>query len=156
MALFTLDDVTAVLSPQAFARLAARSGGGTPDLTYANRIVAEVESTVRMITRAAFPAGLDAAGGTVDAAIVGACVDLWCELAASRHASAATEHAYMIAGKRARDFLKALNRGADAQPVTSAAGRAQPVAAVAETTDDAGTSTRVYGDLADRQSRSGY
>ncbi len=157
MAIIATTDVVAALSDQALKRLYAKSGGAVVDPAFLALCVADANSRVQMWTRASFPGGLDAVGGVVDAGIVGLTVDVCNGIAASRHASSdPTVGAYAKAYAEARTFFHSLTRDDDARPVTAAGGRAQPGALLAEDTDDAGNSTRVYGDLADRQGSSGF
>lgn len=154
--LFSASDIQARLSTQAYTRLYAKSGGATVDATFVSTIVAEADSAVRMITKASFPDGFDAAGGSVDPAIIGACVDIANEIAASRHPAATENSGYFLAGRRARDFLKSLNRDMDARPVTSASGRAKPRGRTNNTLDIAGEPTSIFSRISDRKDNSGF
>ena len=154
--LFTASDIQARLSSMAYTRLYAKSGGATVDSTFVTTIIAEADSAVRMVTKAAFPDGFDATGGTVDPAIIGACVDIANEIAASRHPAATEMSGYFLAGKRARDFLKSLNRDMDARPVTAATGRAKPRARTDNQTNDAGDSTSIFSRIADQKDVTGF
>ena len=128
-------DVQACLSTKAYQRLFAINGGTTIDATFRARRVGEANSVGDTLTRAAFPDGFEGTGGTVDVAIVGAYCDIALEIAASRHLTANDASGYAISGKRARDYLKSLNRDRDARPATSAAGRARPRAENSNVTD---------------------
>lgn len=155
MAIFSSADITARLSTQAHARLFARNGGTVVDTAFRDLIVAEAESRIRMLTAAAFPAGFDAAGGTVDEALKGAGVDIACGLAASRHPSAGEGGAYVLAMTRAEEFLRKL-KADQARPVTSAAGPARPQAGSRNLTDDAGVPTNPFNRAADGRDATGY
>jgi len=155
MALFTSSDISARLSTTAYQRLYARNGGSTVDATFLALMVAETESRVNMLTAAAFPAGFDATGGTVDVAIVGACVDICNGLAASRHPSASENGAYALAQRNAEEFLRKL-KADQARPVTSAAGPAKPRAGNRNETDENGEYTNPYSRSADGKTFSGF
>ena len=156
MSILTVTDITARLSVKAYSRLYAKDGGASADGAYAALIVAEAESVVRMLTAAAFPDGLDAAGGSVDPAIVGAAVDIANELAAGRHPAASEHSGYFMAGQRARSYLRALSRDNGVRSVVTADGRSRPRAVVRNTTDDSGTPTSVYSRVSDGRDRSGF
>lgn len=142
MVLITVADVTARLSAQAHTRLFARSGGATIDTAFRDLCIAEANSRASMICIAMFPAGFDAAGGTVDEGIKGLVVDICCGIAASRHASSdPTLGAYAKNKGAAEDMLRALNRDKDARPVTAATGRTALRATNDGLTDAAGTPT---------------
>lgn len=156
MALFALADVSARLGAATYNRLFAKSGGASADATFAALCVSETESLVRSWTRAAFPDGFDAAGGTVDVAIVGYCVDVCTWVAAKRHPSASEMSGYFIAYKEAKSFFQALNRDHDARPVTANTGRAKPRAAVYNATDSAGEVTNPFQRAANKQDSSDF
>ncbi len=54
-AIITSADVTGRLSTQAYARLFAKNGGATADTTFRDLIIAEANSEIRVLLRAAFP-----------------------------------------------------------------------------------------------------
>lgn len=156
MALFVAADITGRLSTQAYAKLYAKNGAAAGvDTTFRDLLIAETESRVRMLTAAAFPGGFDAAGGTVDLAIVGACVDICNGLAASRHPSASENGAYAFAQKNAEEFLRKL-KADQARPVTSAAGAAVPQAGSRNLTDAAGVHTNPFNRAADGSATTGF
>lgn len=149
-AIITSSDVTARLSTQAYARLFAKNGGATADTTFRDLCIAEANSEIRSLTRAAFPDGLYATTDTLDAVVVGKGVDLVCAIAASRHASYDEEGAYAQLGKAARTFFRALNRDTDARAPGSSAVRPKPRATNVNLTDSAGVETNPYNRAADR------
>ena len=75
-AIVTSADVTARLSTQAYARLFAKNGGATADTTFRDLCIAEANSEIRVLTRAAFPDGVYSTTDTLDVMIVGKAVDL--------------------------------------------------------------------------------
>lgn len=156
MSLISASDVQARLSTAAYSRLFAKSGGSTVDATFLALCVAEAESQVRIWTKAAFPGGFDATGGTVDIAIVGATVAVACYNAARLHPSATEGEAYRRGFDDAREFFKALSRDQDARPVTAVTGRAKPRAAIANTTDASGVATNSYTRAASAQDATGF
>lgn len=124
MVIITAADVLARLSPQAYTRLFAKAGGATVDTAFRDLCITETNSRVSMMCVAAFPAGFDAAGGTVDEGIKGLAVDVCCGIAASRHTSSDPAFgAYAKNRAAAEAFLVRLNTDANARPVTSATGR---------------------------------
>lgn len=138
----TSSDVTARLSTQAYARLFAKSGGATADTAFRDLCISEANSRASMITKAAFPDGLDAPGGSVDEGLKGLVVDICCGIAASRHASSDPAMGAYAKGKAAaEDMLRALNRDRDFRSVTSAEGRARPRASNTNLTDATGLPT---------------
>lgn len=155
-AIITTADVTARLSTQAYARLFAKNGGATADTTFRDLCIAEANSEIRVLTRAAFPDGIYATTDTLDPAVVGKGVDLVCAIAASRHASYAEDGNYAILGRAARAFFKAMNRDADARAPGSSAERPVPRAANTNVTDSAGVATNPYTRAADRRDGSGF
>lgn len=156
MAVLAASDVQARLSTKAYQRLFAINGGTTIDATFLALVVSEANSVGDTLTRAAFPDGFEGTGGTVDVAIVGAYCDLALEIAASRHLTANDASGYSFAGKRAREYLKSLNRDRDARPATSAAGRARPRAENSNITDTYGNPTNPYTRTADGKDGSGF
>lgn len=155
-AIVTSADVTGRLSTQAHARLFAKNGGATVDTTFRDLIIAEANSEIRAMTRAAFPDGLYATTDTLDAVVVGKGVDLVCAIAASRHASYDEEGAYAQLGKNARAFFRALSRDTDARAPGSSAARPKPRATMQNDTDDAGVYTNPFTRAADRRDGSGF
>lgn len=155
--LFAVADIQARMSDQNFRRLYAKSGGATVDNAYVDLIIAEADSNVRMITAAAFPAGFDAPGGTVDPAIIGACVDIANEIAASRGPASTENGGYFLAGKRARTFFEALDKDRFKRPVTSAANLPQPQSSVSNITEcDGVTPNNPFDRAASGSDRSGF
>lgn len=156
MTVLAASDVQARLSTKAYQRLFAINGGTTIDATFLALVVSEANSVGDTLTRAAFPDGFEGTGGTVDVAIVGAYCDIALEIAASRHLTANDASGYAFAGKRAREYLKSLNRDRDARPATSAAGRARPRAENSNVTDADGNPTNPYTRAADLKDNSGF
>ena len=152
----TSSDVTARLSTQAYARLFAKNGGATADTTFRDLCIAEANSEIRSLTRAAFPDGLYATTDTLDVVVVGKAVDLVCAIAASRHVSYDEEGAYAQLGKAARAFFKALNRDNDARAPGSSAERPKPRATLQNDTDEAGVYTNPFTRAAERRDGSGF
>lgn len=155
-AIVTSSDVTARLSTQAYARLFAKNGGNTADTSFRDLCIAEANSEIRSLTRAAFPDGIYATTDTLDAVVVGKGVDLVCAIAASRHASYDEEGAYAQLGKAARAFFKALNRDHDARAPGSSAERPRPRATLANAQTEGGVYTNPYTRSADQRDGSGY
>jgi hypothetical protein len=157
MAILTLDAVDARLSTQARIRLFAKNGGAVVDVAFEQLCVDDTNSLIATWTAAAFPQGFELPGGVVDKIIVRKAFAACCGLAASAHTSADPAlGAYAKGLADAEKYFRALTRDDNARPVTSAAGRALPSAELQGTTDDAGAATRIYGDLADGQSRSSF
>lgn len=148
-AIITSADVTGRLSTQAYARLFAKNGGATADTTFRDLIIAEANSEIRVLLRAAFPDGLYTTTDTLDAAIVGKGVDLVCAIAASRHASYDEEGAYAQLGKNARAFFRSLSRDADARAPGSSAVRPVPRASNVNITNENGIPTNPLTRAAD-------
>lgn len=155
-AIITSADVTGRLSTQAYARLFAKNGGATADTTFRDLCIAEANSEIRVLLRAAFPDGLYTTTDTLDAAIVGRGVDLVCAIAASRHASYDEEGAYAQLGKNARAFFRSLSRDADARAPGSSAVRPVPRASNVNTEDSAGVATNPFTRAADRLDSSDF
>lgn len=152
----TAADLTARLSLQAYTRLFAKNGGTTVDTAFRDLCIAEANSLFQTTTRPAFPDGVYASGDTVDPAVVGCIIDLVCEIAARRHVSWDAEGAYAEGGKRAREFMRAINRDADARPAGSSNTPAQPRAAILNTLTSTGDVTNPYVRTADGSSSSGF
>lgn len=148
-AIVTSADVTARLSTQAYARLFAKNGGATADTTFRDLCIAEANSEIRVLTRAAFPDGVYSTTDTLDVMIVGKAVDLVCAIAASRHVSFDDEGAFAALGRNARAFFKSLNRDADARAPGSSAVRPLPRATNVNLTDSAGVNTNPLTRAAD-------
>lgn len=148
-AIVTSADVIARLSTQAYARLFAKNGGATADTTFRDLCIAEANSMIRTITRAAFPDGLYTTTDTLDPGVVGKGVDLVCAIAASRHASYTEDGNYAILGREARAFFKAMNRDQDVRPPGASGVPAKPRAAVTNVQTDGGTYTSSYTRAAD-------
>lgn len=142
-------DVTARLSTQAYARLFAKNGGATADTTFRDLCIAEANSEIRVLTRAAFPDGVYTTTDTLDVMLVGKGVDLVCAIAASRHASYAEDGNYALLGRAARSFFKSLNRDADARAPGSSAVRAKPRATNVNLTNADGVETNPFSRAAD-------
>lgn len=149
-AIIAAADVTGRLSTQAYARLFAKNGGATADTTFRDLIIAEANSRIRTMTRAAFPDGLYATTDTLDPEVIGRGVDLVCAIAASRHASMDDDGAYARNGRAAEAFFRALTRDADARAPGASGGRPKPRAASVNLTDSAGVETNPYNRVADR------
>lgn len=155
-AIITASDVSARLSTQAYARLFAQNGGNTPVSAFVDLCVAEANSVFRTLTRPAFPDGVYTDSDTIDPAIVGAVVDLCCEIAACRHGSYDPDGAYGVRGRAARELIRAMNRDADARPPGSSTAPARPRASITNTVDADGVPTNPYTRAADGGSGSGF
>lgn len=158
-AIITSADVTARLSTQAYARLFAKNGGATADTTFRDLCVAEANSRIRTLTRAAFPDGIYSSTDTVDPEVAGRGVDIVCMIAASRHTSASEENgSYLSHGRAAERFFEKMSRDADARPPNSNAsvGDAKPRATNTNLTDSAGVHTNPYTRAADRRDGSAF
>ena len=158
-AIITSADVTARLSTQAYARLFAKNGGATADTTFRDLCIAETNSRIRTLTRAAFPDGLYLTTDTVDPEVTGRGVDIVCMIAASRHTSAGDESgAYLSHGRAAERFFREMSRDADARPPNSNAsvGDARPRAANTNLVDSANVPTNPDARAADRRDGSAF
>jgi len=155
-AIVTSADVIARLSTQAYARLFAKNGGATADTTFRDLCIAEANSIVRTMTRAAFPDGIYTTTDTLDPGVVGKAVDLVCAIAASRHASYTEDGNYAILGREARAFFKAMNRDADVRPPGASGVPAKPRASNLNITDSGGVHTNPYTRAADGSDGSGF
>jgi hypothetical protein len=155
-AYITSADVQAALSAQAYARLYAKNGGSTVDAAFLAARVAEANSVIRTITRAAFPEGLYQVGDTVDPMVVGAGVDICNGLAAGRHTASNEMGGYYLAAKAARDLLKLMNRDHDARPPGSSSAPSKPRASVTNVTDADGAYTNPLTRAADRRDGSDF
>ena len=149
-------DVIARLSTQAYNRLFAKSGGNTPDTTFRDIIIAEANSEIRVLTRAAFPDGLYQIGATLDPMVVGEGVNLVIAKAASRHLATEETSGYARLGVGAREFFKSLNRDRDARAPGSTQGAPLPVATVDNVVDQYGQPTNPYVRAASQQTFTGY
>lgn len=149
-------DVTARLSTQAHTRLFAKNGGSTVDTTFRDLCIAQANSEIRTLTRAAFPDGLYQDTDALDAEVVGKGVWLVCAIASSYHLSTDETSGYGANGNRAREFFRALNRDKDARAPGSSAVRPLPVAALNNDTDAAGVTTHPYQGIRDGSVGSGY
>ena len=65
-AIIATADITARLSTQAYTRLFAKNGGSTVDTAFRDLVIAETNSRIRSLTRAAFPDGLYEETDTID------------------------------------------------------------------------------------------
>lgn len=130
--LLSAADIQAAVPDDAVLRLWDRDGDGVPDPAWIGLCVTNADSYVRMRLRAAFPAGPDAAGGTVDPAIVAHAVMVACWFAVVFNPlmSAADTAPYVAAKTAADEFFARLNKDAQNRAVTSTMGRAQPYGAV--------------------------
>lgn len=158
-AIITTADITGRLSSQAYTRLFAKNGGSTVDTAFRDTIIAETNSRIRTLTRAAFPGGLYETTDTIDPEVIGRGVDIACMIAASRHTSAADEAgSYMAHGRAAERFFREMSRDADARPPNSNAsvGRAKPRAGNRNVLDEAGAHTNPYTRAADRRDGSDF
>lgn len=156
VAIITSSDLTERLSSQAYTRLFAKDGGTTVNTAFRDLCIAEGNSLFQTMTRAAFPDGVYTSGDTVDVAIKGCVCDLVCEIAARRHTSWDAEGAYAEGGKRAREFIKAINRDADSRPAGSSNTPALPRASITNTLTSTGDVTNPYVRNADGTSNSGF
>ena len=155
-ALITYVDITDRLATQAYSRLYAKNGGSTVDTAFRDTVVAEGNSTFRVLTRAAFPDGVYQTGDTRDPAVVGWVVDLCNGIAASRGLSYDPESGYAVKAREARANLKLLSRDADARAPGSSAVRPFPVATISNDTDAAGVTTHPYQGIRDGSVGSGF
>lgn len=155
-AIVTTADVTARLSTQAYGRLFAKNGGATADTDFRDLCIAEANSRIRILTRAAFPDGIYSTTDTLDPGVVGRGVDLVCAIAASRHASYAEDNGYAILGRAAEAFFKAMNRDADARAPGSSAVSPLPRASVTNLQTSGGVYTNSYTRAADGSDGSGF
>lgn len=155
-AIVTTADVTARLSTQAYGRLFAKNGGATADADFRDLCIAEANSIIRVLTRAAFPDGIYSTTDTLDPGVVGKGVDIVCAIAASRHASYTEDGNYAILGREARAFFKALNRDADARAPGSSAVRPVPRASNVNITDANGVYTNPMTRAADYSDESDF
>lgn len=152
----TSADVIARLSTQAYARLFAKNGGATADTTFRDLCIAEANSVIRTMTRAAFPDGIYTTTDTLDPGVVGKAVDLVCAIAASRHASYSEDGNYAVLGREARAFFKAMNRDADVRPPGSTTTPAQPRATVTNVQTEGGVYTNAFVRAADQRDGSAF
>ncbi len=152
----TAADVTARLSTQAYTRLFARSGGSTVDTTFRDLCIAEANSEIRVLTRAAFPEGLYQTTDTLDPRVVGQGVNLVIAIASSRHLATDETSGYARLGSQSREFFKSINRDRDARAPGSTQGAPLPVAVVSNLTDAQGQYTNPYTRSASQQSNTGY
>lgn len=149
-------DVTARLSTQAYTRLFAKNGGSTVDTTFRDLCIAEANSRIRTLTRAAFPDGLYEDDDTLDPEVVGRGVDLVCAIAASRHMSSDDNTAFAQRGRAAEQFFKDVNRAKDAQPPGSSTTPRKPRAEVVNTTNAAGDPSDPYNRAASGTDTTGF
>lgn len=156
VAIITTADVTGRLPTSAYNRLFAKNGGSTVDTTFRDLCIAQANSEIRTLTRAAFPDGLYQASDTLDPEVVGKGVWLVCAIASSYHLSTDETSGYGANGNRAREFFRALNRDQDARAPGSSAVRPAPRARNGNVTDAAGVPTNPYGRAADRRDGSGF
>ena len=152
----TATDITDRLATAAYNRLYARNGGSTPDSGYVATIVAESNSTFRVLTRAAFPDGVYQTTDTRDPAVVGWIVDLANGIAAARGISYDPESGYASKAREARANIKLMNRDADARAPGSSAERPLPRASNGNLVDAAGQRTNPYARAADRRDGSDF
>lgn len=145
----TANDLIARLSTQVYTRLFAKSGGGTVDTVFRDLCVAEANSLFRTMTRVAFPQGVYSTTDTIDPAIIGCVCDLACEIAARRHGLWDEQGSFAEQGRKAREFIKALNRDYDARAAGSTQSPPQPLASVLNQRTDAGRDTNVWNRIAD-------
>lgn len=149
-------DVIARLSTQAYNRLFAKSGGNTPDTTFRDIIIAEANSEIRVLTRAAFPDGLYQIGATLDPMVVGEGVNLVIAKAASRHLATEETSGYARLGVGAREFFKSINRDRDARAPGSSQGAPLPQATVNNLNDAQGQPTNPYVRNASQEDLTGF
>ncbi len=149
-------DVTGRLSSSAHARLFAKNGGSTVDTTFRDLCIAQANSEIRTLTRAAFPDGLYQSTDTLDPEVVGKGVWLVCAIAASYHLSTDETSGYGANGNRSREFFKMLSRDQDARAAGSSAERPLPRASNRNVTDATGLPTNSYGRAADRRDGSAF
>ncbi len=125
-------DVEDALAPEDYVALFDRDRDGAvsspADLARVDKAIAVGESTLLMLTKAAYPGGFSSAGGTVDEAIKAHVVAFAVHHAirfsplATGNASAPYRQAYLDA----MAFAKALARDDNARPVTANAGEPYP------------------------------
>lgn len=152
----TSADVIARLSSQAYTRLFAKSGGGTADTTFRDLCIAEANSEIRTLTRAAFPEGLYTTDDTLDPLAVGQGVNLVISIASSRHLATDETSGYARLGEKAREFFRAINRDKDARLPGSSTSPPQPRASVANLTDESGVPTNPFVRAASSQDQGGF
>lgn len=158
-AIIATADITARLSTQAYTRLFAKNGGSTVDTAFRDLVIAETNSRIRSLTRAAFPDGLYETTDTIDPEVIGRGVDIACMIAASRHTSSADDAgAYMAHGRAAEKFFRELSRDSDARPanLNASKGDAKPRASNRNLTDASGAYTNPYTRVADRSDSSDF
>lgn len=155
-AIVTSADVIARLSTQAYNRLFAKSGGNTADTTFRDLIIAEANSEIRVLTRAAFPTGLYQTTDTLDPMVVGEGVNLVIAKAASRHLATDETSGYARLGVNAREFFKSLNRDRDARAPGSSQGAPLPVATITNNVDAQGNPTNPYVRAASQETVTGF
>lgn len=149
-------DVTARLSTQAYNRLFAKSGGNTPDTVFRDICIAEANSEIRVLTRAAFPDGVYQTGDTLDPLVVGQGVNLTIAIASSRHLATDETSGYARIGTLAREFFKSLNRDRDARAPGSSQGAPLPRPTVNNLVDSQGQATNPYVRNASQQDTTGF
>lgn len=155
-AIITAADVTGRLSTQAYARLFAKNGGATADTTFRDLCIAETNSRIRTLTRAAFPDGLYQIGATLDPMVVGEGVNLVIAKAASRHLATEETSGYARLGVGAREFFKSINRDRDARAPGSSQGAPLPQATVNNLNDAQGQPTNPYVRNASQEDLTGF
>jgi hypothetical protein len=151
-------DIQARVAPDVYLRMFDRDRDGVADAAYLTTCIATADSKVRMRLAAAFPIEVDAAGGTVDEAIKGACVSYAClEAVIYNPLFNGTQQAPFAAlAKMADEFFDRLVRDNRNRPKTSAMGRAKPWAATVNSTDSTGAPTNPMTRVADGKDGSGY
>ncbi len=159
MALYiTVADLEALQDPDVFIRLFDKDGDGTADIAWINRCIAVADSKVKMKCYSAFGADFDVVGGTVDEAIK-AMVCAYAFMEAVHYSPLYTgdeKSAFIGLKKEADEFFASLVKDFNNRVRTSGVGRAQPVAAVVNITDQCNVTTRPFGDAADKITGSGF
>lgn len=152
----TSADLTGRLSTQVYTRLFAKNGGNTVDTTFRDLCLAEANSLFRTMTRVAFAQGVYSLTDTIDPAVIGCVVDLACEIAARRHGLWDEQGSFAEQGRRAREFIKQLNRDADARAPGSSQTPPLPRAQTLNVQNDVGRDTNVWNRIADYKDTGGF
>ena len=152
----TSQDLIDRLSSQAYTRLFAKNGGTTVDTAFRDLCLTEANSLFQTMTRNAFPDGVYLTGDTIDQSVIGCVVDLATEIAARRHTAWDAEGAYAEGGRRTREFIKAINRNADAEPAGSSTTPGHPRSSILNVLTSRGAPTNPYTLAADYKGQGGF
>lgn len=157
--MITAADIQARLpSSEDYLKLFDRAGVGVVDAAFVATCLADGTSEVDMRLRAAFGTTLDAAGGTVDAAVkrVAVTYAIRAALLLNPLLTDADAAPYKPAFKWADDFLDRLTKDKQNRLVTSEAGRAQPRPRTSQTATADGTPTNPFGRARDGSDGSAF